>query len=486
MPHLLRFFFSALVLVSCPLAARAADDAVELKELRAQVQLLEQQLKAVMRQLDIKEQAAAAAASTAPVPPAATPTATPTPASAAAAVATSSAPAKVSVNDRGYAFSSADDATTLQFHVLFHLDARVFIHDGPGIVNNTLNLRRARLIADGTLAKRTSYQFVTEFGGSAVSILDANFGLRLTDTLQLKLGKFKTPIGLEVMQSDAATSFTERSILSGFLPNRDLGIQLGGTLLGSTLAYSVGVFNGVADGATSNNVDFDEDKDLVGRIVATPFKQNAASLLRGLLIGVGASEGRQKTAAGHAAAYRTDGQQVFFSYNPGVVADGRTWRVSPQLDYRLGSFGLLGEYVVSAANLRATPLAPKTEVRHRGWQLTSGYVLTGESSTYGPLVPRTDFNPAAGTWGAFEVTGRFAEMHLDDNAFPALASPGAAANKASGYAAGLKWYLSKAVAFKFDYYHTDFELSPLAPPVPTAPVLRQDENAFVTRFQLAF
>jgi hypothetical protein len=51
---------------------------------------------------------------------------------------------------------------------------------------------------------------------------------------------------------------------------------------------------------------------------------------------------------------------------------------------------------------------------------------------------------------------------------------------------GLNWYLSKAVAFKFDYYQTKFDFAAGAPAVSTNAVLRQDEQALITRFQVSF
>jgi hypothetical protein len=48
----------------------------------------------------------------------------------------------------------------------------------------------------------------------------------------------------------------------------------------------------------------------------------------------------------------------------------------------------------------------------------------------------------------------------------------------------LKYYLSKAVAFKFDYYQTAFDFHFASP--PTASILQQDEKVFITRFQVSF
>ncbi|HEX7631652.1 MAG TPA: porin, partial [Lacunisphaera sp.] len=300
------------------------------------------------------------------------------------------------------------------------------------------------------------------------------------------LGKFKTPVGLELLQSDSWTFFNERSIVTNLVPNRDLGITAGGDIFGGKLNYTVGVLNGVADGASTTNADFDNEKDFVVRLFATPFKDDAGSALQGLSFGVGASYGREKGTSGRTSAYRTDGQQTFFSYLATTITDGPNWRISPQLDYRNGSFGLIGEYTVSTVNVRPSTTGLKTELQNKGWQAAAGYVLTGENSSYNGVVPATNFDWNKGTWGAFEVTGRYANVKIDDNAFPLYAAVASNAREAASYGIGLNWYLSKTVAFKLDYYQTTFDAPAGAPAVPTNAVLRQDEQAFITRFQLAF
>jgi hypothetical protein len=77
-------------------------------------------------------------------------------------------------------------------------------------------------------------------------------------------------------------------------------------------------------------------------------------------------------------------------------------------------------------------------------------------------------------------------VNIDDAAFPAFASAAANADEARSLGLGLNWYLSKAAMLKIDLYHTDFGFSSLAPAIPSAAVLRQDEKALITRFQLAF
>ncbi len=453
-----RLAFSAALAFTSATSAEPAD-AADLRALREQVRALEQQLKIISRRLEIKEEAASAAAPTTP---------------------------KITVNDKGFTFASPDGANSIKLRALVQLDSRLFFHDGGGVANNGFILRRARLISEGLLAKNYGFQLVTEFGGNAVTIQEANFTVALDKSLQFKFGKFKSPVGLELLQSDAWTFFNERSIVTNLVPNRDLGLQASGELLGGTVNYAVGVFGGLGDGGSSTNADFDNEKDVVGRVFATPFRGDAGSPVQGLSFGISASSGRHKTAAGRTGGYRTDGQQTFFSYAATTIADGRNWRVSPQADFRLGSFGALGEYVVSAVNVRPSATGLKTELQNKAWQLAAGFVLTGEDSSFTGVVPRTNFDWAAGTWGAVELVARYADLTVDDAAFPLYASAASNADRAKSFGLGLNWYLSKAVAFKIDGYQTKFGFNSIAPAVSASQILRQKEQAFITRFQLTF
>jgi phosphate-selective porin OprO/OprP len=438
-----------------------ADDIALLRE---QLHALEQKLAVLERKQEIKDEAAAAAAPNTP---------------------------KITINDKGFTLASADSANWIKLRALAQLDNRLFFGDN-GVTNNSFVLRRARLISEGAFAKNYSFQLITEFGGgnatgaTTPSILDANFGISVNPALQFRFGKFKSPVGIELLQSDSWTFFNERSLATNLVPNRDLGIQAGGDLFNGTVNYLVGVFGGLADGATSTNADFDNDKDVVGRVFVSPFKNDGGSVVQGLSFGVSASQGHEKGAAAHTAGYKTDGQQTFFSYAATTIGDGQNWRLSPQFDFRKGSFGLLGEYVLSTVNVRPSATGKKAELQNKAWQVAAGYVLTGEDSSYNGVTPKTNFDFSAGTWGAFEVVARYSGLKIDDAAFPLYASRSTNADQATAFGLGLNWYLSKAVLFKIDYYQTKFGFAPGSPLVSSTPILQQDEKAFVTRFQVSF
>ena len=436
----------------------AADDSnAEIKALREQIRQLDERLHQLEQKQQLKEQEAAAAAKAAP---------------------------KIAITDKGFTFASGDGANSVSIHGLVQLDSRLFFGDGGGVVNNSFVLRRARPILEGTIGKIYSFQFVSEFGGTgAPSILDANFGIAPSRALQFKFGKFKAPIGLELLQSDSWTFFNERALVTNLVPNRDVGAQISGSLRDGAVVYTAGIFNGVADGASSTNADFDNDKDVIGRIWFQPWKGDKKSSLQGLAFGVSASLGREKGAAALTGGYRTDGQQTFFKYRSTAVADGQVWRVSPQAEYRHGPFGAMGEYGISTVNVRPTATGAKTELQNKAWHLAAGYVLTGENSSYTGVVPNQPFSWENGTWGAWELAVRYANLKIDDRAFPLLADPAVSADEATALGLGLNWYLSRTVRTTFDYYQTSFGNKV---PVSSAQILRQDEKALITRFQLSF
>ena len=191
---------------------------------------------------------------------------------------------------RTRASTDSASANAIRLRTLVQVDSRLFFQDG-GLSHNAFVLRRARFIAEGTIGRIYDFQLVPEYAGSSVTVLYANLALTLSPAAQLKFGRFKPPIGLELLQSDGSTFFAERSLVTNFLPNRDLGAQLGGNVLDGAVIYTVGVFNGVADGAYTTNADYDNDKDAGGRVFVQPFKSDATSLLQGLGLGVAGSRG---------------------------------------------------------------------------------------------------------------------------------------------------------------------------------------------------
>src|SRR5262249_45560217 len=151
-------------------------------------------------------------------------------------------------------------------------DSRRLRHDRGIVGNDSLLLRRARPILQGTVARDFDFLFVPDFGGSSVQIFDAYLNYRFRPEVQLQAGKFKSPIRLEQVQADQDLNFNERALPTSLVPNRDIGFELHGDIFGGAVSYAAGIFNGVGDARNSSNFDFEDDKAFEGRIFLQPFK----------------------------------------------------------------------------------------------------------------------------------------------------------------------------------------------------------------------
>jgi len=400
----------------------------------------------------------------------------------------------VTIGATGLQATSADTNFTFALHGLLQIDSRTFFDDGGIQGNDAFLVRRARPIFSGTVFRDFDFMFNPDFGGSTVQIFDAYLNYRFQPWLQARIGKFKSPIGLEYLQADQFTMFNERALPTALVPGRDVGFQIWGELSGGVFSYAAGIFNGLGDGRNSSNADFDDHREFAGRVFVQPFKKTELTGLRGLGLGVGGSWGdysvTNSTGQPNGNGYLTDGQQQFFAYNPttgAVVAEGEHWRLAPQGYYYFGPFGLMGEYTVSSQGVRRN-IAPFESARleHTGWQVAASWVLTGEDATFTGVTPRHDFDPRSGKWGAFQVVGRIAELDIDDATFPLYANPLASATAAHSWSAGLNWFLNKNVAIKTSYSRTTFDGGGGAGTTSPAMVTRQPEQVFFTRMQLSF
>jgi phosphate-selective porin OprO and OprP len=458
------------VLLATAVSGFAADDATRIRELEKKLEELDQKYRVLERRLELGDEAASEKAKTAPA---------------------------MSIGAQGFSYRSADTNFVLRLRGLLQADSRFYIEDGGNNRNDTFLLRRARIGMDGTVWQNTDFTLLSEFGGgsntadgnpsSSATILDAYLNFRYSPALQFRVGKYKEPVGLEQLQSDSQMYFMERGLPSGLTPARDLGIMLHGEVLDGVVNYAAGLFNGVGDNRNSPNLDMDDEKDVAGRVFFHPFQKTELEYLQGLGVGVGGSYGNHDGVQG-INSYATEAGQTFFTYNPAnaaVRADGTAWRVTPQAYYYWRSLGFLGEYVVSAQEVRAIPSAAGgaaglADLQHRAWQIVGGYVLTGEDSSYRGVNPKKPLSLASNQWGGWEVVARYSHLDLDDQTFPVFSNPATSASEADAYGFGLNWYANRNLRTSLNYVHTDFKGG------EAGTVTRKDENAVLTRLQLAF
>jgi phosphate-selective porin OprO/OprP len=367
----------------------------------------------------------------------------------------------VTLGRNGLSVETADKDFRLRLRGYAQVDGRFFADSSDAGTDQFL-IRRARVIVEGRVTEWVSYRIMPEFGGSGFSLQDAHIDLALHPAVTLRAGKFKAPVSLERLQSATNIKLVERAYPSSLAPNRDIGVQLQGAVLGGTLDYALGVFNGTPDGGSVNG-DTDDKKDVVGRLFAHPFKNTDVAALQGLGIGIAASHGdRQGDLSNTAlAGVRTPGQSSFFSYlsstnlADAVVADGSVTRIAPQAYYYVGPLGILGEYIQSSTDVKKGE--DEETLDHKAWFATVSWLLTGEKASFGGVTPRNPFNPSSGGWGAWEVVGRVSAFEADSKTFPTFANPSRSAQKAESWAVGLNGYLTSNLRVALTYEETSFD-----------------------------
>lgn len=429
----------ALLTASPSLTAQTASPD-ELTALREQIRLLDQKLKALERNIELKDETAAAVAKKQP---------------------------SVSIGSRGLTITSPDKDYSLKVGALVQTDARVYLDDS-GANRDHLRLRRIRLPITAKLGDSFTAYLQPDFAsadtaGNNTQLVDAWGQIAFTPGLSLKFGKFFGPVALETPNN---RHFIESSYTNQLAPNRDIGVEAAGSLADDFVTYRLGVYNGAPNNTWAGTVNGgDGDFTLGGRLAVSPFK-NADGALAPLSFSVGGTVGHY---AGNTSAIRTNGQQTAVA---AYAIDGRQVRVSPAVEWYSGPFSAAAEFALDRHEL-----ATGESVSNTGWRLSAGYVLTGENSSRRGVTPASPFNWGKGTWGAFEIVARVSGLEVDDKLFDlGVLNPAASASEAISYGVGLNWFLNANVQARFDVEKTNLTDGPLA----------DDELYAFTRLQFQF
>jgi phosphate-selective porin OprO/OprP len=412
--------------------AVADDDVSQLKE---QLNELDQKIRVLQRQQELDKEEAAARAKEMPT---------------------------VSSGKDGFWLRSADNAYQIRIGGIIQADSRWYPDKtAPTSTTDSFVMRKVRPVLEGVFLQNIGFRLMPDFGNGTTVLQDAYVELRLDKAANIRAGKFKPPIGLERLQLDSETEFVERGLPTNLAPNRDTGIQLGGSVLANTLSYQVGVFNGIVDNSTGDG-DTNDKKDYLARIFAEPFR-NGDSWLSGLGIGIAYAYGMEKgtVTSSNLATYKTVGQENFFVFSTGAFADGERTKIAPQFYYYNGPFGLLGEYIDSH-QVATRASNQKRDFDSRAWQVNGFWVLTGEDATFRNPTPRKPYSGASPGLGAVELVTRYGVQTIDDSAFEGtattrLADPNVSAREARNAGVGVNWYFNRNFKMQLNYDETEFD-----------------------------
>lgn len=390
---------------------------------------------------------------------------------------------------------------------------------------STFLIRRARLNLEGSMFSNFDWKLQTDFqtngvdNSTSTTVQDAYVGAKAFDWLQLRIGKMKSPIGVERWQSAHARWFTDLITTTYLVPNREVGAMLWGNVGDGLAEYYTGIFNGAPDGGSSNvSTPGQNTKDFEARLAVTPFTKTSIVPLKKLTAGAGVTYAPQLNGLG---TYATANQQSFFKYRSSTInatnADpGEQVRFVPNLQYFWGPFGLYAEAAWSTVGVSGTrtttktkPVVKKTNVvdskgktigsftttsnsttttiqeystnlTNFGWQIAASYMLTGEENSFRAISPRRKFSPSTGGWGALQLTARVGQLTVDSNAFPIYADPNTQAEQSTTFGTGLNWILNDNAKLTLQYDYTSF----IGGAANGAD--RPDANAITSQFQVYF
>ena len=142
------------------------------------------------------------------------------------------------------------------------------------------DIRRARLDVKGNITPYWGYRVQFDLAGTP-KLIDAYAELKLNDYFNFTIGQAKIPFSLENLASSNKLELIDRSQavealvargkdVGGNQNGRDIGIQVGGTVLKlgdrPVVDYKLGIFNGSGINAADKN----ENKDIAARLIVHP------------------------------------------------------------------------------------------------------------------------------------------------------------------------------------------------------------------------
>jgi phosphate-selective porin OprO/OprP len=428
-----------------------------LLSLEQRLEALEQQIRILERALEVERELAAERASQTPT---------------------------VAAGRDGFQFQSADGNFLLRLRGYFQADGLWVANEGSEVATSSLFIRRARPVIDATMFQKFDFSMMPDFGQGRTVLQHVYAAARFSPSVNLRAGKYKAPFGLERLVTATDLAFVERTLPTALAPNRDVGVMLYGDLAEARVSYEAGVFNGVVDGGSAD-FNADDGKDFVGRVMVHPFRGSGTERWEGLGLGMAVSAGPQEGTVllPNLPTLGRVGRVPYFRFRSDgtaagtVFADGSHWRLSPQGYYYGGQLGLMFEYVKTVQDVRREEAT--AAIASDAWQVAGSWVLTGETSSYKSVRPRRDFDPARGTWGAFEIVARASRLTIEDEAFPVFASPEKSVQATWIWTGGFNWYFNRSFKLNVNYEEARFQGG-----VPAGD--RAVERDLLTRLQFSF
>ena len=349
-----------------------------------------------------------------------------------------------------------------QAYLILQAQLQVFEADNPA--SNEFFMRAVRPGLKGTIYKYYDFNVVAEFGNGKSELLDGYMGFNHLPWAELRVGQYKQPFSLEWYSPCPWRDFIEMSLpIDNLTPDRDIGVMVHGNMAKGVFDYGLSLCNGTG----KNTRDTNDDKDVVARVVLTPFNRSDNAFLKGLHLGGGMTYGNQETASNQMrreGKFQTAGETVFFQFEEDVFHDGHRTRYGAELAWIVGPFSLKGEWArMDLDDLYEKKGGSKDDFTIDGSYVSLSYIVTGESLPFkdgkcGMISPTQTFDPKKGTWGAIQLVARYETFSIDNDLLnKGYADPNKYTDDADGFTLGVNWYLNDRVKAMLNYNRTEFD-----------------------------
>ncbi|PTQ79494.1 OprO/OprP family phosphate-selective porin [Nitrosomonas ureae] len=358
-------------------------------------------------------------------------------------------------------------------------------------LNSGMNIRRARLGAEGTFYRIWDYKFEFDFsrgnGSVGSGITDAFVRLNHTDALSYKIGSFKEPFSLEEAASNRFLTFIERHMsVNSFVDNPNtyktgIGANYAVTRFQTGLAFQTEPIGAWSAASTSVNANGNQSRNNgsgdtgwqgIGRVSGRPWMEDETKFLH---VGI---------SAGHTAVntqYRADGTMVgegsngggggmsFFAFpgtnvdrsnilntgnlSTGALNDPNRREISSYDRYGAEAWFVHGPFSAQAEFLRTNINGIGYDGEHlTGYYGFVSYFLTGESKAYhvrngaaNRIRPNRPFQWNGSGWGAFELAAGYDYIDMNSGVIRG--------GRADMVRFGFNWYPHSNVKFQANVIH---------------------------------
>ena len=443
----------------------------------------------------------------------------------------------VKEKDGSFTLESANGRNSIGLTGRMHFDYRDSDIDGSGELGggrtddrdtaslaDQFELRRARIGIKGKFAKDFKYELVTNIPGTA-TVDVAYLDFAKYEQVQLRVGKFKQPFGLEELISSNNMTMMERSYLAQTAPSKKLGFQVMGTpTTGMTYAGSIFQHNdterdmsrdgkaSMAGRATLNFAEIMGNKEMVMHVGLAALDSTYA---------VGTSSSSQTETATPSATQRGTinsfrsagrglnnifrgqvsgencGANAAYSCPSEYQAQVKQRAIGLEGIFATGPFKLMGEY--SNGDYKGTQGANAVSYDTKTYYLEAGYFITGEKyadsykgGVFSSFKPKNVFDLDKGSLGAIELALRAEGFDVDDAQISggrlqgnlSGASASGVTSGAKTYTAGIRWILNPNMIIKANYAQTNLDnaFAPLDVNGATAVIDKERLLSFRTQF----